>query len=353
MKNFSGSFSKLFLVSLLAGTMMLAGCGENNPTSSTTDKDASDAKNITDSSASTYNVLGKISPTIGQFDSNSKITVYLTNIASEDESSNACRGQVFAFQKVNAGYYEVKAVDSNNIYKTEIIYKKIDSNIDDLTLTMTPRATEVEDLVVVTLTGKIVDKFGKDIPFASVTAENTKTGQIVKTSTNPDNGIYEFKEIPAGTYKVTYSKDSFEDDTEDLIITDENNINFMNKVVANNTLTNVTLNYKLAQTGSIAGVLTGYNPGDKCILYRTTSENAATVPGVVLKFTPQNNGYFFIKNLPTGWYIVAKDGCAAPFAVADTQGNFIGYAFNEGDTYFSSWLQVLTDTTTPVPSTDQ
>ena len=127
----------------------------------------------------------------------------------------------------------------------------------------------------------------------------------------------------------------------------------MNKVVANNTLTNVTLNYKLAQTGSIAGVLTGYNAGDKCILYRTTSETAATVPGVVLKFTPQNNGYFFIKNLPTGWYIVSKDGCAAPFAVTDTQNNFIGYAFNEGDTYFSSWLQVLTDTTTPVPSTDQ
>ena len=358
MKNLSGSFSKLFLVSLLAGAMMLAGCGESNPTSSTATEEktnAETAQQATDNTAAKYNVYGKVSPTIGQFDTNAKINITMTNISTKASTSNSCTGQMFGFsgdKKINAGYYEVKAVDSSNIYNTEIIYKKIDSDIDDLSLTMTPKAQEVDDQVVVTLNGKIIDKFGKDIPFASITAVNAKTGQEVKTTTNPDNGNYTFKDIPAGTYKVTYSKDSFQNEERDLIITDENTITFALKAVNNNTLENVTLPYKLAQTGSIAGVLTGYT-GGKCLLYRTTNESATTIPGIVLTFTPQDNGYFFIKNLPTGWYLVAKEGCAAPTPVNDAQGNFIGYAFAAGDTYFSSWMEVLTDTTTPVPSTDQ
>ena len=355
MKNFSSSFSKLFLVSLLAGSMMLAGCGESNPTSSsTTTDDTNAAQQISDNTASKYDVIGKVSPTIGQFDTNANITIYLTNIATNAETSKGCRTQMFAFQNVNAGYYEVKAVDSSNIYETEIIYKKVDSNIEDLSLTLTPKIQEVDDTVTVTLTGKIIDEYGKDIPFASVSAVNTKTEKEIKTSTNPDSGNYTFKDMPAGTYKVTFSKDSFRDETKDLKITDENTITFDSKTVSNKTLSNVTLTYKLAQTGALAGVLTGYKPGDKCSLYRTTNENATTVPGIILKFTPQDNGYFFIKNLPTGWYIVAKDGCAAPVPVFDNNNNLIGYAFaNENDTYFSSWLEVLTDTTTPVPSTDQ
>lgn len=358
MKNSLGSFSKLFLISLLAGSMMLAGCGESNPTSSTATEEntnAATAQQATDSTASKYDVIGKISPTIGQFDEKAKINVSFTNIATKDSSSNSCVGQMFAFQKVNAGYYEIKAVDSANIYNTETIYKKVDSNIDDLTLTMSPRVQEVDDTVTVTLEGKIIDEYGKDIPFASVTAVNTKTEKEFKTSTNPDNGKYTLKDIPVGSYKLTFSKDSFEDATnKELSITDENTITFLGKAVVNNTLSNITLKYKLAKTGAIAGVLTGYNPGDKCKLYRTTNENATTVPGVILKFTPQDNGYFFVKNLPTGWYIVAKDGCADPVAVFDQNQNLIGYAFaNENDTYFSSWMEVLTDTTTPVPSTDQ
>ncbi|MBQ3643202.1 MAG: carboxypeptidase regulatory-like domain-containing protein [Candidatus Riflebacteria bacterium] len=356
MKNSLGSFSKLFLISLLAGSLMLAGCGESNPTSSTTTEDSSSSvsQDVTDNTASQYDVIGKVSPTIGQFDTNAKINIILTNIATKGTITNSCQNQMFAFMKVNAGYYEVKAVDSSNIYETEIIYKKVDSNIEDLSLTLTPKVQEVDDTITVTLTGKIIDEYGKDIPFASVTAVNTKTEKEITTSTNPDSGEYTFKDMPAGTYKVTFSKDSFRDETKDLKITDENTITFDSKTVNNNTLSNVTLTYKLAQTGAMAGVLTGYNPGDKCKLYRTSNENATTVPGVILKFTPQDNGYFFIKNLPTGWYIVAKDGCADPVAVFDQNNNLIGYAFaNEDDTYFSSWLEVLTDTTTPVPSTDQ
>ena len=362
MKNSLGSFSKLFLVSLLAGSMLLAGCGESNPSSSTaTSEENSNASNTTqqttDNTTSKYDVYGKVSPTIGQFDTKARINITMTNIATKATISNSCTNQMFGFsgdKKINAGYYEIKAVDSSNIYETEIIYKKVDSDIEDMNLTITPKVQEVDDTITVTLTGKIIDEYGKDIPFASVSAVNTKTEKEYKTSTNPDNGNYTFKEILAGTYKVTYSKDSFEDDTKDLKITDENSITFDSKAVNNKTLSNVTLKYKLAQTGSIAGVLTGYNPGDKCILYRTTSESAATVPGIVLKFTPQENGYFFIKNLPSGWYIVAKDGCAAPVPVNDASGNFIGYAFaNENDTYFSSWMEVTPLTTTPVPSTDQ
>ena len=348
--------SKLFLISLLAGSMMLAGCGESNPTSSTATENtnASEAQQTnTNETASTYDVYGKVTPTIGQFDDKAVIKITLTNIATKVPTSANCVGQMFAFEKVNAGYYKVEAVDSSNIYETETIYKKVDTNIEDLTLTLTPRAQEVDDQIVVTLNGKIIDKFGNDIPFASVSAENTKTGQIVKTSTNPDNGNYTFKDIPAGTYKVTFSKDSFENVTENLIITDENTITFQNMVVANNTLSNVTLNYKLAQTGSIAGVLTGYTAGQKCLLYKTSNESATTIPGIVLTFVPQDNGYFFIKNLAPGWYIVAKDGCAAPQPVTDAQNNFIGYGFAQGDTYFSSWMQVINDTTTPVPSAEQ
>ena len=82
MKNISGSFSKLFLVSLLAGSMMLAGCGESNPTASTAiDKtnDSNTQQEVADSTASKYDVIGKVSPTIGQFDTNAKINITLTN----------------------------------------------------------------------------------------------------------------------------------------------------------------------------------------------------------------------------------------------------------------------------------
>lgn len=355
MKKFSALFSKLFLLSLLAGSMLISGCGESNPSSSTATENtnASTAQQATDNTASTYDVYGKVTSTIGQFDANSQINITLTNIATKELKSNSCVGQMFAFEKVEAGYYKVEAVDSKNIYNTETIYKKIDSDIEDLSLTMTPKTQEVDNQVVVTLNGKIIDKFGNGIPFASITAANTKTGQEIKTSTNPDNGNYTFKDIPAGAYKVTFSKDSFEDDVQDLIITDANTITFYNKEVKNNNLTNITLNYKLAQTGSIAGVLTGYTAGDKCLLYKTSNESATTIPGIVLTFTPQDNGYFFIKNLPVGWYIVAKYGCAAPLPVNDAQGNFIGYGFADGDTYFSYWLQVVNDTTTPVPSAEQ
>ncbi|MBQ2593325.1 MAG: carboxypeptidase regulatory-like domain-containing protein, partial [Candidatus Riflebacteria bacterium] len=208
MKNSLGSFSKLFLVSLLAGSMLLAGCGESNPTSSTAtteNSNASTTQQATDNTTSTYDVFGKVSPTIGQFNASSKISITLTNIATNKSNTpKDCVGQMFAFQKVNAGYYEIKAIDASNFYETEVIYKKIDSNIEDLSLTLTPKVQEVDDTITVTLTGKIIDEYGKDIPFASVSAVNTKTEKEYKTSTNPDNGNYTFKEIPAGTYKVTY-----------------------------------------------------------------------------------------------------------------------------------------------------
>ena len=109
MKNFSGSFSKLFLVSLLAGAMMLAGCGESNPTSSTATEEKTNsetAQQATDNTASKYDVIGKVSPTIGQFDTKSKIDIILTNIATKQSTDpNRCVGQMFAFQKINAGYY--------------------------------------------------------------------------------------------------------------------------------------------------------------------------------------------------------------------------------------------------------
>ena len=52
MKNYLGSFSKLFLISLLAGSMMLAGCGESNPTGAnvsdeTTNQQSSSNNNTT------------------------------------------------------------------------------------------------------------------------------------------------------------------------------------------------------------------------------------------------------------------------------------------------------------------
>lgn len=353
MKNFSGSFSKLFLVSLLAGAMMLAGCGENNPSSSSTDTtDASTTQQATDATVSTYDIIGKVSSTTGQFDTKSNITINLTNIATKDTYKNVCDGQAFAFQKVNAGYYKVEAVDNNNIYNTETIYKKIDSNIDDLSLTLTTKATESENQVFVTLTGNLVDETGNGIPFASIVAVNTKTSQEIQTSTDFKSGKYTFKDIPAGTYKITYSKDSFNDGSADLIITDVDAITFDSKKVTNNTLTNITLTYKPMATGSIAGVLTGYSAGNKCLLYKTSSSSATTLPGIILTFTPQDNGYFFIKNLQQGWYCVAKDGCAAPTASYDNNGNLIGYQFAEGDTYFY-WLEVVNDTTSLVPSAEQ
>jgi len=64
------------------------------------------------------------------------------------------------------------------------------------------------DNVYATIRGTVTDPTGAVVPGAQVTATNTLTGVTTKT-TSQDNGLYQFLQLPIGTYSVTVAKQGF------------------------------------------------------------------------------------------------------------------------------------------------
>jgi hypothetical protein len=62
--------------------------------------------------------------------------------------------------------------------------------------------------VYATIRGIITDPTGAVVSGAQITATNTQTG-VSKTTTSQTNGLYEFLQLPIGTYRVDVTKDGF------------------------------------------------------------------------------------------------------------------------------------------------
>jgi Carboxypeptidase regulatory-like domain/TonB dependent receptor len=67
------------------------------------------------------------------------------------------------------------------------------------------------------IVGTVKDASGSSIPGAAVTAENIATGLVVK-GTSDGNGSYQIPNLPAGTYKLTMTKDGFDTESHTQIL---------------------------------------------------------------------------------------------------------------------------------------
>ena len=76
-------------------------------------------------------------------------------------------------------------------------------------LLMAPMSAWAQTSVSATISGVITDPSGAVIPDVSITAENTGTHQIAKTSTNP-SGNYVLPNLPSGDYNVRAEKEGFQ-----------------------------------------------------------------------------------------------------------------------------------------------
>lgn len=365
MKNFSGSFTKLFLVSLLAGSMMLAGCGENNPTSSTTDTSTTTTPTAVDTSNS-FLVWGGISCDGNEIDN--AISITLTNKGTGEVVSRTERTS-YTFDNVLPGVYELKAEGSG--FDSFVTCNEFSSKQKiDIALQRTVNAQTVV-IPKINFQGSLVDQIGKAVPFATIKAEKVGADTIL-ASTEFNSDKFCLLALSSGTYNVTITKDSFVEKSLKLEIKDDyiafngariEKENFSNTVSFNDAAGNSHKGYKLAavvmapnvlQTGAIAGVLSKNAviaaEGTVVDLYRRKQDDIHSELGYVMSLKAGANGYFYAKNLSEGYYTVVTQGAQVQTAVDGSNG--LTYYFDAGAVYFAN-AQVLSNYMTPVPSDEQ
>lgn len=368
MKNLSGSFSKLFLVSLLAGSMMMLGCGESNPTSSSSETAAATTTTPTAVDTSTTNsfiVWGGISCDGNEIDN--AISITLTNKGTGEVLTKSERTS-YTFNKIVPGVYELKAEGAG--FDTYVTCNEFSEKQKiDIALQRTVTAQTVA-IPKINFQGSLVDQIGKAVPFATIKAEKVGADTILaSTEFNADK--FCLLGLSSGTYNVTITKDSFVEKSLKLEIKDDyisfngariEKANFPNTINFNDAAGNSHKGYKLAtvvmapnvlQTGAIAGVLSKNAviaaEGTIVDLYRRKEDDIHSELGYVMSLKAGANGYFYAKNLSEGYYTVVVQG--TPVVVgSDAQG--ATYSFGAGTVYFAN-AQVLSNYMTPVPSDEQ
>lgn len=359
-------FSKLFLVSILAISLAFIGCGESNPT--TTDPGTTQPQNVDTSKK--FIVHGNVNSNGAVLNNAAQLVVTLTNKGSGETISRSgadVRNGNFAFQGVQPGVYEIEAKDKANLYETTAIFEYMDA-MKELNISMQPLTTTSGPaaIILINFQGELVDSvLGKPIPFADVVAK--KNTQEVITTTEFNNGKYSLKGLSSGTYSITYSKDSFKENTSNLIIGDDK-ITFDGNIIALNSIQsglvdsagNTFKGYKLPkknisplfyETGSIGGVLSKdgvIKKGTSFKLYRRESPSASSLPSLIMTLTSgASDGYFLVKNIQSGYYtaVVAGTTYTSTSTPAGTE-----YTFAE--VYFEN-IEVVSNSMTPVPSTGE
>ena len=354
------NFSKLIQAFLLLSSIMMIGCGGNNPTGSTATTPEDKAPSNVVSEKGQFRVWGNI--TSNDAEIADEITVRLTNRGSNMVVGERKDNSIYIFDGVEPGIYEIEAKGTGyDTYKTclEILATQtINIDLEKTALNTTPIVPKLY------FQGKLQDISGSYIPFATVIIE--KNGNKRIAGTEFDSGKYTLLALSSGTYQISFIKDSFQPINNMKLEIKDEYISFNGKriekadfghtttftdtagITRNGYLLDtVYMSPELNQTGSLAGALSGYISGE-CSLYKTQGEFASTPPDKVLNFTPRSDGYFFIKNLQPGWYCVVKASSPDPVLITDGSGNSLGYKFNSSDKY-TSWLQVENNKTTPVP----
>ncbi len=367
------NFSKLFLASLLAGSLILTGCGGDNPTSSNSNN-ASDT-NETKASVATgsYHIYGNVKATDGfELAKQSNVATTIKNVAT-DKIMYTKTGSAFAFEELVPGYYELTTTDSNNVYETSKIYKVISSNVDNLEISLQEKISPspITTKCYIHLYGRVVDLNGRPVPFTDVTV-NKDTVVKNGTCTDFDKGYFCILSISSGTYDIEFSKESFKKIIKPLVISDTaiscNGIEYTDfsktttfKDAADNehygyNIGTIVLPPEVKETGALAGVLVNEenNPltNQECSLYMSVKNTEITyMPTRVMNFKTDDIGYFYAKNLEGDHYymVTKKNPTITTSTVSSGSGQTTYYEVKSEDSY-CAWLYVENGKLTPIPS---
>ena len=348
--------SKLFLISLLAGSMMLAGCGESNPTGANVSSDnttnngqTNTNTNTPEEQAKTYTISGKVAPTNGYVASNANFEV---TYKDSENNTKTTTGIVFTFSGLKSGTYTLTAKETKNgNYSLQNPLTVNLTNADQENLEIIMQFTGV--LPTFTLKGVIVDNQDQGIKFATVTADNgIKT---VTATTNPDNGNFTLADLTPGEYKLTVKADSFKESTPKLYIDEEGaKITLDGASVSNFDLGNIKLMPNYTSSGAIEGILadpqTGkaIAKGTKVYIYQRNND-ATVKPTLLSSFITENEtGYFSIDSLPADFYCGSIGEVVTWDISTDKDGNPLSYNVPVNQHIFG-WLQVIDGATSKVP----
>lgn len=349
------NFSKLFLISLLAGSMMLAGCGESNPTgadvsdNSTNNGQTSTDTNTTEEQPKTYTISGKVAPTNGYIASDAKFEV---TYKDADNNTKTTSGIVFTFTGLKSGTYTLTAKETKNgnyTLQNPLTVNLTNADQNDLEIIMQFTGT----LPTFTLKGVIVDNQNQGIKFATITADNGI--KKIEATTNPDNGNFTLADLTPGEYQLTVKADACKDSTPKLYIDEEGTkITLDGAVVNNYDLGNIKLMPNYTSSGAIEGILTDPSTGKavaqgtKVYIYKRNND-ATVIPSLLTSFVTDNaEGYFSIDSLPADFYCGSIGEVVNWVISTDSQGNPLSYNIPTNQHSFG-WLQVIDGAVSKVP----
>lgn len=346
------NFSKLFLASLLAGSLIMTGCGGENPTSADVSGNGS-TDNTADSSgdktAKTYTISGKVTPTNGYIASNAKFVVTFKDSENNTKTSN---GAVFNFTGLKTGTYVLTAEETaTGKYKLQnpLNVNVTDSDQNDLAILMQFTGT----LPTFTFSGVVVDNQNQGVKFAKITADNGVN--TITSTTNPDNGNFTLEKLTPGEYSLTVEADSFAKATKKLFIDEEGKkITLDDLSITNLNLGNIKLLPNYASSGAIEGILTdpatgkAVAQGTKIYFYKRNNDPTIKPTLLTTLVTDNSTGYFSIDSLPADYYAASIGEVTAWDISYDKDNNPLSYNIPANQQCFT-WLQVTDGTTSKVP----
>ena len=169
MKKVTNSLTKLCLFSLLVGSLIVCGCGESNPTSSSSEtaSETTTTPTAVDTSISnSFIVWGGISCDGNEIDN--AISITLTNKGTGEVLTRSERTS-YTFNKIVPGVYELKAKGDG--FDTFVTCNEFSEKQKiDIALQRTVTAQTVV-IPKINFQGSLVDQIGKAVTFATIKAE--------------------------------------------------------------------------------------------------------------------------------------------------------------------------------------
>lgn len=350
---------------------ILSGCGGSNnpsgPTGGTTN--ASVTPTTVTGTVKLNGLLIDASTNTLVTDSQANISITVSLIGtSYSVTRPAEQNSAFAFD-LPAGNYFIKASDANGRYEPTQIIKELAGTKIDLTLQMVPVPSAIAP-VALNFYGKVIEStLSRPVMFSTIIVTNS-SGQSFETSTLYD-GSFSLLGLASGTYEISFKKTGFETASRTLVIGEERiRIGTMEITAANignfvdganiprsgYNVGNIILAPIWVETGAIAGILLNSVPDPKVpyantkfdLVYDDNPKDAIPPQSIIKNFTTNDLGYFFAKNLPAGWYLVATPGYTTT-PIFDGSGSIVGYNFGAGQLVFDVWMNVKVGTVTPIP----
>ncbi|NCB40514.1 MAG: carboxypeptidase regulatory-like domain-containing protein, partial [Erysipelotrichia bacterium] len=349
------------IVCCLLAAFALTGCGgSNNPSGPAITTSAIAPAGAAATATGTITITGiLIDASTNNMITSTEPDIYVTLslVGTSYSRSIQATSKAYAFTDLPIGYYSIVAEDKNGKFDKTTTFKSL-STSESINIRMMP---SISNVIAPSLNfyGKVIDaSFRSPNMFATVKAISNSGVQIEATTLY--DGTFSFLGISSGTYTITFTSESFETTTRELVINDRIRFGTAEISVTNITaftdgsntarsgynLGDVVLAPKIMPTGSIAGILYKADgtplANTKLELVYDNDVGDQIPPGSILPTTFETNslGYFLAINLPAGWYVVAYPGYEANLTPIIDNGSIKGYNFGAGDLVTKVWMDV-------------